>query len=174
MRTARAIIAGWVVLAGGVLLALTAGCGSSPSTTLPTTTVPAPPSSTTTTRASTSPPPTSKSVTISPTPPTSITVLELPADGSATVPPGTACGASTGQPIVKVEAGAISCDEAEAVLARYRALPPDPAAGNTNTRAFDGWQCTSPTYASSQQLGYGTSCRDEARGVHLTTPVGSR
>ncbi|MGV9408529.1 hypothetical protein ACWDOP_01340 [Nocardia sp. NPDC003693] len=106
-----------------------------------------------------------------PSPPTSITVLELPADGSTPVAPGTACGASTGQPIVKVEAGNVSCDEAEAVLAKYRALPPDPAAGNTNNRTFDGWQCMSPTYGMSLELGYGSSCRHEARGVHLTTPV---
>ncbi|WP_280470631.1 hypothetical protein [Nocardia farcinica] len=98
-----------------------------------------------------------------------------PSDGpygtTEIVGPGTACGAATGDIIVKVEAGTISCAEALATITKYRALPPDPTAGNTNNHTFDGWQCMSPTAAMAADLGYSTSCRNETTATHLTTPV---
>uniref|UniRef100_UPI0024569FA1 hypothetical protein n=1 Tax=Nocardia farcinica TaxID=37329 RepID=UPI0024569FA1 len=94
-----------------------------------------------------------------------------PYDTTEIVGPGTACGAATGDIIVKVEAGTISCAEALATITKYRALPPDPTAGNTNNHTFDGWQCMSQTAAMAADLGYSTSCRNETTATHLTTPV---
>lgn len=78
-------------------------------------------------------------------------------EGTAPVAPGTSCGAATGDIVVEVRAGSISCTEALAVMKGYLALPPGDF-GNANIRQYEGWQCASPTTARSAELGYSSQC----------------
>ena len=93
-------------------------------------------------------------------------------DGSPLSPPGTICGAATGDVIVEIREGTISCDDAVATINYYRGLPADPMSGNTKNLAFgDGWRCMSPTAVMSEDLGYGSSCRKQPDGIHIVTPI---
>ncbi|MER7683307.1 hypothetical protein ABT031_43040, partial [Streptomyces sp. NPDC096934] len=68
-----------------------------------------------------------------------------------------------------VVSGTISCADALTVMDTYRGLPLDSAHGNANIREFDGWNCASPTYVMSRELGYGSRC---SKGdIDLRTPV---
>lgn len=93
-------------------------------------------------------------------------------DGKPVSPPGTICGAATGDVIVEIREGSISCDDAVATIDYYRALPGDPMSGNTKNLAFgDGWRCMSPTAVMSEDLGYGSSCWKQPDGIHIVTPI---
>lgn len=89
-------------------------------------------------------------------------------EGTTPAAPGTDCGAATGDIVVQVVEGSISCTDALAVMKRYLALPDDGTHGNANIRSFDGWSCSSPTAARSEQLQYANHC---IKGdIELTTP----
>lgn len=79
-------------------------------------------------------------------------------EGTTPAAPGTACGAATGDKVVMVVSGSISCTDAIAVIKGYLALPNDGSHGNANIREYNGWQCVSPTARSAQEQGFGSKC----------------
>ena len=104
------------------------------------------------------------------TPPTAYGApMDVYTDSTTPAAPGTTCGASTGRRVLTVVSGTISCADALTVMDTYRGLPLDSAHGNANIREFDGWNCASPTYVMSRELGYGSRC---SKGdIDLRTPV---
>lgn len=90
-------------------------------------------------------------------------------EGTTPAVPGTACGAATGERVVEVVSGSISCTDALAVMERYRAVPNDGSYGNANIRQFDGWSCVSPTAGSAQEQGFGSKCSKD--DIVLTAPI---
>ncbi|MFD6357511.1 hypothetical protein [Nocardia tengchongensis] len=100
--------------------------------------------------------------------------IPSPRNGSQPVAPGTNCTETAGGLVVTVVSGRITCDEALAVIKRYRDLPASPSAGTANTRTFDAWTCTTPILAAAQQLHYSASCQNPFDGTHLTTPLSNR
>lgn len=103
------------------------------------------------------------------TTPASTPAAEGPYDeGTTPVAPGTSCGAATGDIVVQVRSGSISCTDALAVMKGYLALPPGDF-GNANIRQYQGWQCASPTAAMSAELGYGAHCVKD--GTEIVRPL---
>lgn len=90
-------------------------------------------------------------------------------EGTTPAAVGTNCGAATGDIVVTVVTGSISCADALAVMKQYLALPNDGSYGNANIRQFDGWSCASPTAVSAQEQGFGSKCSKES--IVLTKPL---
>lgn len=85
------------------------------------------------------------------------------------VAPGTMCGAASGNTLVEVESGEISCPDAEAIIDEYTARRHAEGGGNTLAMGFRGWSCSSPTAGRSAELNASIVC-DGPAGERLLAP----
>lgn len=85
---------------------------------------------------------------------------------------GTMCGAASGNTLVQVREGSVSCPEAQRIIDDYRDRRESEGGGNTLAVTVDGWLCSSPTAVRSAELDAGEVC-DSPDGVRITTPPGS-
>ncbi|SDS72921.1 hypothetical protein [Corynebacterium timonense] len=81
------------------------------------------------------------------------------------------CGAMEGHRLADVVTGEITCAEAMDVLDRYDARKFEEGMGNTISVSFDGWDCSSPTAARSEELGAATVCYNKQRGIEIRDPL---
>lgn len=82
----------------------------------------------------------------------------------------TMCGAMEGHRLAEVVEGEITCAEAMDVLDRYDAKKQTEGGGNTLSLSFDGWDCSSPTYARATELQAATVCNHRGRGIEVRAP----
>ena len=80
------------------------------------------------------------------------------------------CGAMEGRRLAEVIEGEITCAEAMDVLDNYDARAHTEGTGNTLSVSFNGWNCSSPTAARSQELRASTVCHDRERGIEVRDP----
>ena len=85
------------------------------------------------------------------------------------VAPGTMCGAASGNTLVKVESGAVSCLEAQSIIDEYTAGRRESGGGNSLAMMVQGWSCSSPTAGRARETGASIIC-DGPGGEHITAP----
>ncbi|MFD5867515.1 hypothetical protein ACFWGD_02715 [Corynebacterium sp. NPDC060344] len=81
------------------------------------------------------------------------------------------CGAMEGHRLADVVDGEITCEEAMGVLDEYDSRKHSEGGGNTLSVEFDGWMCSSPTAARSQELRATTVCEHGDRGIRVQAPM---
>lgn len=122
-------------------------------------------------------------VSASETPETSVTsVTETPerpagvdgdySDTDEPVAAGTMCGAASGNTLVKVREGSVSCPDAQAVVDDYRERRDSEGGGNTLAMRVGEWDCSSPTAGRAADLDAGEICYGPD-DVVIATPPGS-
>jgi hypothetical protein len=94
-------------------------------------------------------------------------------DSADPVEPGTTCGAATGNTLVEVREGSVSCVEAQEIIDEYRDRRESEGGGNTLAMEVDDWNCSSPTAGRSHELQAAEVC-DGPEGRRIATPAGSR
>ncbi|WP_295627622.1 hypothetical protein [uncultured Corynebacterium sp.] len=81
------------------------------------------------------------------------------------------CGAMEGHRLADVVEGEITCAEAMAVLDEYDARKHAEGGGNSLFTSFDGWGCSSPTAARSDELAASAVCEHPDRGIRVEAPA---
>lgn len=81
------------------------------------------------------------------------------------------CGAASGPRLAEVIEGQITCQEAMDVLDHYESIREKEGGGNTLMTGFDGWTCSSPTAARSQETNASAICHNPDRGVQVNAPL---
>lgn len=81
------------------------------------------------------------------------------------------CGAMKGHRLAQVEKGEMTCEEAMEVLDEYDAVKDSEGQGNTLAVSIGEWNCSSPSYARSQQLQASTVCENTHKGLEVRDPV---
>ena len=85
------------------------------------------------------------------------------------VAPGTMCGAASGNTLVKVESGTVSCLDAQSIIDEYKATRQESGGGNSLAMMVQGWSCSSLTAGRAQETGASIIC-DGPGGEHITAP----
>ena len=85
------------------------------------------------------------------------------------VAPGTMCGAASGNTLVKVESGTVSCLDAQSIIDEYKDTRQASGGGNTLAMMVQGWSCSTPTAGRAQETGASIIC-DGPDGEHITAP----
>ncbi|MEJ6548848.1 hypothetical protein PQI66_04755 [Corynebacterium sp. USCH3] len=85
---------------------------------------------------------------------------------------GTTCGAASGNTLVEVREGAVSCLDAQAVVDEYHARRDSEGGGNTLSMTVGEWNCSTPTAGRSAQLQAAEICYGPD-DVVIATPAGS-
>ena len=114
----------------------------------------------------------SASATTSESPSSPATETNLDGDYSEDdepVAPGTMCGAASGNTLVKVESGTVSCLDAQSIIDEYKATRQESGGGNTLAMMVQGWSCSTPTGGRAQETGASIIC-DGPDGEHITAP----
>lgn len=76
-----------------------------------------------------------------------------------------------GHRLAQVEKGEMTCEEAMEVLDEYDAVKDSEGQGNTLAVSIGEWNCSSPSYARSQQLQASTVCENTHKGLEVRDPV---
>lgn len=100
-------------------------------------------------------------------------ILEHYEDSTDPVEPGTTCGAATGNTLVEVREGSVSCVEAQEIIDEYRDRRESEGGGNTLAMEVDDWNCSSPTAGRSHELQAAEVC-DGPEGRRIATPAATR
>lgn len=85
---------------------------------------------------------------------------------------GTMCGAASGNTLVKVREGSVSCLGAQEVIDDYRERRDSEGGGNTLAMTVGEWGCSVPNARRSVELDAGEICHGPD-GVVIATPPGS-
>lgn len=85
---------------------------------------------------------------------------------------GTMCGAASGNTLVQVREGSVSCLEAQEVIDDYRDRRTSEGGGNTLAMAVGDWDCSTPSAMRSQELDAAETCSGPD-GEVIATPAGS-
>lgn len=93
-------------------------------------------------------------------------------DTDEPVAAGTMCGAASGNTLVKVREGSVSCLDAQAVVDDYRERRDSEGGGNTLAMRVGEWDCSSPTAGRAADLDAGEICYGPD-DVVIATPPGS-
>jgi hypothetical protein len=93
-------------------------------------------------------------------------------DTDEPVAAGTMCGAASGNTLVKVREGSVSCLDAQEVIDDYRERRDAEGGGNTLAMRIGEWDCSSPTAGRSTQLDAAEICYGPS-GTVIATPAGS-
>lgn len=85
---------------------------------------------------------------------------------------GTTCGAASGNTLVEVREGSVSCLGAQAVVDEYRERRDSEGGGTTLALRVGEWDCSSPTAGRAAELDAGEICYGPD-DVVIATPPGS-
>lgn len=106
---------------------------------------------------------------------TSVAPSEITEDYTETDEPvsaGTTCGAASGNTLVEVREGSVSCLTAEGVIDEYRERASSEGGGNTLAMKVGEWDCSIPSAGRSAELQAGEICNGPD-DVVIATPPGS-
>ncbi|MGO3362387.1 MAG: hypothetical protein ACTIL2_08090 [Corynebacterium sp.] len=95
------------------------------------------------------------------------------AEDDEPVAPGTMCGAASGDTLVEVREGSVSCLEAQEIIDEYEDRRESEGGGNTLAMTVGDWDCSSPTAGRSAELEAGGICYGPDDGV-IATPLPTR
>ena len=99
-------------------------------------------------------------------------ITEDYAETDEPVSAGTTCGAASGNTLVEVREGSVSCLTAEGVIDEYREHAPSEGGGNTLAMMVGEWNCSIPSAGRSAELQAGEICNGPD-DVVIATPPGS-
>lgn len=112
---------------------------------------------------------TSKPTSMSSSPATTTNLDGDYSENDEPVAPGTMCGAASGNTLVKVESGSVSCLDAQSIIDEYTAGRHESGGGNSLAMMVQGWSCSSPTAGRARETGASIIC-DGPGGEHITAP----